>query len=784
MPPEEIWRKLRQRGDVHLLRWHARHGKVSCNAAWLARQARRDSPVGRRLGCAPDKAAALHSFFRDRLDLGWITAAANPVRLKERLWDEHPDSCRHIVAVADRICRGEIEIFGRAGYRFPGRFDWHLDCKTSQRWPRRFYADIAYQGPQPAGDVKHAWELSRHQYWVSLGQAFLLTGDEKYCESFLAQASSWLEDNPPFVGIHWISSLECALRVVSWAYAFALCRAAACFSAGTFGADLFASLFAQIRFLERHLSIGRFANNHLVGEAAGLFIGGLWFRGFRGADRWIAKGRQILNREILAQSHPDGVNREQAASYQRFSMDFFLLYKQIHESEFGPLPQVVDHRIHEMFRATASLMWPDGRMPVIGDGDNARGLDLTGGANDDYRELIHLGAVLYDDAHLAWRAECSWPSALWLLGPTAKAPEPLGNAPISGTGPFLLGEGGYAILRDDRRPDPTVVVMDVGPLGHGSGAHGHADALSIQLYAAGEERLVDPGTYAYNREPELRNYFRSTAAHNTATVDGKNQVPIRDRMSWESTTGATLRAAHFDDCVDLAAGEHTGYHRLPDPVTHTRCSLFSKDSGYILLFDDFIASGVHRYDLHFHLAPDGEPSGKNPVHVRFQDGVRLVLACRSAGHTEGGDDVVPKIVPGRHSRRYGEISETAVFRYTVHGLGPVLIASLVSILHGGDHPWRIGRADRFQRAVRVELEHPDATQIWLYNPEEDMVCWADIAFKGLVARIHFPRNQADAGCSVWGHRVSHLAFKGRVVIDGALPASGLLAATIPEEIGI
>jgi len=37
-------------------------------------------------------------------------------------------------------------------------------------------------------DVKVPWELSRHQHFVTLGQAFVLTGDEKYAREFVAAA--------------------------------------------------------------------------------------------------------------------------------------------------------------------------------------------------------------------------------------------------------------------------------------------------------------------------------------------------------------------------------------------------------------------------------------------------------------------------------------------------------------------------------------------------------------------------------------------------------------------
>ena len=82
------------------------------------------------------------------------------------------------------------------------------------------------------------------------------------------------------------------------------------------------------------------------------------------------------------------------------------------------------------------------------------------------------------------------------------------------------------VPRPSHFPDAGVTILrsgdiwlrcDAGPHGHGSiAAHGHADALSIELRCAGVEVLADPGTYCYHGEPAWRSYFRGTRGHSTA----------------------------------------------------------------------------------------------------------------------------------------------------------------------------------------------------------------------------------------------------------------------------
>jgi len=56
--------------------------------------------------------------------------------------------------------------------------------------------------------------------------------------------------------------------------------------------------------------------------------------------------------------------------------------------------------------------------------------------------------------------------------------------------------------------------------------HSHSDGLSIELSLNSKDLLVDSGTYSYNLDRNLREYFRSTRAHNTVYLgfDQSTQV--------------------------------------------------------------------------------------------------------------------------------------------------------------------------------------------------------------------------------------------------------------------
>jgi uncharacterized heparinase superfamily protein len=77
-------------------------------------------------------------------------------------------------------------------------------------------------------------------------------------------------------------------------------------------------------------------------------------------------------------------------------------------------------------------------------------------------------------------------------------------------------------MRDGWTADANYLLFDCGPHGFANGGHAHADALAINVASNGRTLLVDPGTFSYTGSDEARNWFRSSRAHNTLTLDGES----------------------------------------------------------------------------------------------------------------------------------------------------------------------------------------------------------------------------------------------------------------------
>src|SRR4029077_17375267 len=135
-----------------------------------------------------------------------------PALMKERL----PDSVHGIVAAADRALAKRFDLLGYRDLSFGDPIDWHLDPVAKRQAPLRHWTLLDPLDAATVGDSKVVWELNRHQWLVGLGQAYRLTGDERYPAMFADTIRNWLQANPPGMGINWSSSLEVAFRLISW----------------------------------------------------------------------------------------------------------------------------------------------------------------------------------------------------------------------------------------------------------------------------------------------------------------------------------------------------------------------------------------------------------------------------------------------------------------------------------------------------------------------------------------------------------------------------------------
>jgi uncharacterized heparinase superfamily protein len=234
-------------------------------------------------------------------------------------------------------------------------------------------------------------------------------------------------------------------------------------------------------------------------------------------------------------------------------------------------------------------------------------------------------------------------------------------------------------IRNPQSAIPLYLAIAANPVGTGGiGNHKHNDLLSFELYAGDKAFIIDPGTYVYTPAPEWRNRLRSTAAHNTIRVDAEEQNRFDERLLFAMTPEVRPRVHRWvsNERFDLFDGEHDGYRRLSEPITHRRQVYFDKFEGFWLMRDLLFAprpwgeggEGLpHRFDLHLHFAP-------LPVELHADDGFVARTHCATGTNLA----VVPLRADGWHvaletgwvSYSYGTKVEAPVVRYSTVAAAP------------------------------------------------------------------------------------------------------------------
>lgn len=71
---------------------------------------------------------------------------------------------------------------------------------------------------QPGDDQEFVYAFNRMRFWITLGQAYLLTGNEKYANSFTLQLKSWVSTvkrKDPSCAKAW-RTIEAGIRMEYW----------------------------------------------------------------------------------------------------------------------------------------------------------------------------------------------------------------------------------------------------------------------------------------------------------------------------------------------------------------------------------------------------------------------------------------------------------------------------------------------------------------------------------------------------------------------------------------
>ncbi|MFG3041966.1 alginate lyase family protein [Streptomyces sp. NPDC048330] len=505
-----------------------------------------------------------------------------------------PDAAKRLVAEADRLMAGRGEFFGveRDDLVDP---DWWYDPKTGRRAPWGYAFDVPYRDEEAVGDIKQIWEPSRHQYLTVLAAAYALTGDDRYAERVAEHLRSWWGANAPLRGVHWTSGIELGIRLLSWVWVRRLLDGWPG-AAGLFEENPVAltQIWHHQRWLAAFPSRGSSANNHVIAETAGQFAAACAFGWFPSSARWRADALRSLERQLRANTHLSGLNRELATEYHGLVLELGLAAVAEADAAGVPVPSTVRGVLLRMTDALAAVV--DGRLrpPRQGDADDGHGLVVDGAGTDRWGSLLATGDAVF--GRRDWWPEVTGTDVRTpLLAALIRPGSPAVTRPASR--PSHFADAGMTILR---APGEIWCRCDGGPHGFLSiAAHAHADALSVEVRHDGVDVLADPGTFCYHGQPEWRRYFRSTLGHNTLQLEGGDQSVSGGPFLWTRHAGTRVLAA---DAPGEGGGRWSAEHDGYQGSVHRRRVELTAASGELKVVDEVRGQGGE-VRLAFHLGP-------------------------------------------------------------------------------------------------------------------------------------------------------------------------------------
>jgi hypothetical protein len=577
-----------------------------------------------------------------------VIALPDPADVIACLGDE---GVRQLFSEAGEIVAGRVRLFG--GEPVPLTL---VPPGELVHWTRYERGEISLG----VEDIKFIWEPGRFGWAYTLGRAYHLSGDEVYAEAFWKYLEIFSDANPPYLGPHWISAQEVALRIM------ALIFAASVFEPSSNSTPIRMGSLAQA--VANHaaripptLTYARAQNNnHLLVEAVGLLTASLALPGHPSASRWGSQGLRWMNWALENQIAWDGTYIQHSTNYHRLMLQAALwayaLFEKANEAGGGRSLRFLDETLNRLRDATRWLLGlqdpESGSVPNLGPNDGAYIFPLTTCAFDDYRPVLQaagrafLGEILFETG--SWDEMCLW-FCPRKAGEQTPAREPY-------LGPHVLREPesrSWAYFR--------VATFKSRP--------GHADQLHLDLWWRGMNMAQDPGTYRYNAAEPWDNALAHTGVHNTVTVDGEEQMTRAGRFLYLDWAQGQVLAQEADESgkPSCLVAQHDGYQRRG--VVHQRAVTFHRGGRWLVedrLLPIKTSMKARDYRLRLHwLLPDwpwdlGEISETaSEIQLHSPGGmilIRLSAAAQTLKPSEGAPFGVSLVRAGQLLHGQGAVS--------------------------------------------------------------------------------------------------------------------------------
>lgn len=557
-----------------------------------------------------------------------------------------PNDVDHVLRVANDVCNNKF-LFDNPWdmertydtVKFTGEINWYLIL---------------------AKDREFCWQFNRHRFFISLGQAYQLTGNEEYAKTYVNLVKDWIKrvriESDPDIDMGPLRTLEIGIRGETWTQSILY------FENSKWIDDEFIALFCnslmeQARRLRDNFLYHKYVSNWGVIESSGLFlISQTLPADYDSVDSFQKVALERLEIAARVQVMGDGTQWEQSPMYHNEVYHYFLIALLRAQISNIPIPDVLLQVVKKMAYANLAWIKPNHCQFAQGDSDET-----------DLRDKLTAGACLFHDPVLKYVA---YPRIdfenVWLFGYNVCETY---NKLDSKYPPFIskaLDDSGNYYMRENWQSNANLLHFHCGDMG---GAHGHADKLHFDLVIHGEDVLVDSGRFTYMEENN-RYFLKGTFGHNITIVDEKPFTQIQDSWVCKKLSTAIKHPFKDGELGALVQGSHLGY--LDMGVFVNRKIIWIKPDIYIIV-DELYSNDNHVYKNYYHFSRDGEVKKTNEVVHFIGSGMEAFIQIL------GVDSL--NIIDTIQSKYYNEYKENKTLICAKEGNG---FTSIVTVINGGE----------------------------------------------------------------------------------------------------
>ena len=437
------------------------------------------------------------------------------------------------IDIANEIVQGNIRLFGGNPVPLKLKPDFSI-----AHWTFHERNKILI----PAEDIKYIWEPARFGWAIQLGKAYKISNDDQYVNAFLTYLDEFRTGNPLNIGPNWQSGQEIALRLIALAISTSMMHHSKQFKKEDVNSICFDIADHAQRIIPTLTYAKAQNNNHLISEAAGLYTAGVFLESHPRSGNWKSTGRELFRKAILDQIDKNGEYCQHSTNYHRMMLTLALWMRYLLKSEGQDLEGDENEKLEQ------ALVWLIGRFDEnsgkatnLGHNDGSFVLPFTSSAFSDYRPIIQAAGIAFFLEKLL--PDGPWNDlAIWLDMPVDGVPK--SKKLLSSLWPKtrIGSQSAWANLRAVKYHNRPA----------------HADQLCVDLWMKGTNVLTDAGTYLYNTQSPWENALASTAVHNTACIDGKDQMNRSGRFLWLDWAQAEV----LDTSDRSIKAQHDGYLKL------------------------------------------------------------------------------------------------------------------------------------------------------------------------------------------------------------------------------